>query len=232
MSRELSQVAQTVRLRSLKPNPTWASPYSSRNRCLNRWSNPRFDGDTHRESSQGSAARRCREEARQRYSGGCRVGLECRASLLRFGEAWGRCLWRSPEEANTVNLFELLGWVAMSPGENGLLLIPVTIPRRLCACRVTPAYKVYPKWLVQAAAQRTLPQRPLLQGYQQRRSSHRGGESLNLSEQGSSTVLRGIVSPVPKATKWLDRVPSRSTLLVAKKHSQIARRLFPCGGAS
>lgn len=144
MSRELSQVIQTVRLRSAKPNPTRASPYSSGNRCLNRWSK------SPRERSQGSSAMRCHEEARQRYSGGRRVGLECRASFLRFGEAWDRSLWRSPEETNTVNLFELLGWVAMSPGENGTLLVPVTIPRRLCTRRVTPAYKVVPKWLVYA----------------------------------------------------------------------------------
>ena len=143
MSRELSHVTQTVRLRTLKPNPTRASPYSSGNRCLNRWHN-------HRERSQGSSAMRCLEEARQRYSGGRRVGLECRASCPSFGEAWDRCLWRSPEETNTVNLFELLRWVAMSPGENGILLIPVTIPRRLCKCRVMPAYKVVPKWLVYA----------------------------------------------------------------------------------
>ncbi len=144
MSRELSHVTQTVRLRSVKPNPTRASPYSSGNRCQNRRSK------SHRERSQGSSAMRCREEARQRYSGGRRVGLECRASFPRFGEAWDCCLWRSPEEANTVNFFELLGWVAMSPGENGPLLIPVTIPRRLCARRVMPAYKVVPKWLVYA----------------------------------------------------------------------------------
>ena len=144
MSRELSHATQTVRLRTVKPNPTRASPYSSGNRCLNRWSN------NHRERSQGGVAMRRREEARQRYSGGRRVGLEGRASLLRFGEAWDRCLWRSPEEAHTVNLFELLRWVAMSPGENGPLLVPVTIPRRLCTRRVTPAYKVTPKWLVYA----------------------------------------------------------------------------------
>src|SRR5262249_14645383 len=30
--------SQTVRLHSLKPNPTRASPYSSGNRCLNLWS--------------------------------------------------------------------------------------------------------------------------------------------------------------------------------------------------
>src|SRR5712691_1964542 len=146
MSRELSHVTQTVRLRSVKPNPTRASPYSSGNRCLNRWRRCR-------ERSQGSSAMRCHEEARQRYSGGHRVGLECRASFPRFGEAWDRGLWRSPEVANTVNLFELLGWVAMSPGENGTLLIPVTIPRRLCACRVMPAYKVVPKWLVYAVGE-------------------------------------------------------------------------------
>lgn len=146
MSRELSHVIQTVRLRCSKPNPTRASPYSSGNRCQNRW--PRC-----RERSQGSSAMRCHEEAGQRYSGGRRVGLECRASFPRFGEAWDRGLWRSPEEANTVNLFELLGWVAMSPGENGTLLIPVTIPRRLCACRVMPAYKVVPKWLVYAVGE-------------------------------------------------------------------------------
>jgi len=143
MSRELSHVTQTVRLQSVKPNPTRASPYSSGSRCLNRW-------QLHRERSQGSSAMRCREEARQRYSGGRRVGLEGRASFLRFGEAWDRSLWRSPEVAYTVNLFEPLRWVAMSPGENGTLLVPVTIPRRLCACRVTPAYKVTPKWLVYA----------------------------------------------------------------------------------
>lgn len=158
-------VLQTVRLWSLKPNPTRASPYSSGNRCQNRCSK------SHRERSQGSSAMRCHEEARQRYSGGCRVGLECCASLPRFGEAWDCCLWRSPEEVNTVTLFELLGWVAMSPGENGPLLIPVTIPRRLCTRRVMPAYKVYPKWLVYAALKRTLPKRSRLQGYQQRRSS-------------------------------------------------------------
>jgi len=90
---------------------------------------------------------RRREEARQRYSGGRRVGLEGRASLLRFGEAWDRSLWWSPGEAHTVNLFELLRWVAMSPGENGTLLVPVTVPRRLCARRVMTAYKVTPKWL-------------------------------------------------------------------------------------
>lgn len=93
---------------------------------------------------------RCHEEAGQRYSGGRRVGLECRASFPRFGEAWDCGLWQSPTEANTVNFGELLGWVAMSPGENGLLLIPVTIPRRLCTGRVMPAYKVVPKWLVYA----------------------------------------------------------------------------------
>lgn len=147
MSRELSHVTQTVRLRSVKPNPTRASPYSSGNRCLNRWSK------SHRERSQGSSAMCCHEEARQRYSGGRRVGLEGRASFLRFGEAWDRRLWRSPEEVNTVTLFELLRWVAMSPGENGTLLIPVTIPRRLCACRVMPAYKVKPKWLVYAVGE-------------------------------------------------------------------------------
>ena len=166
MSRELSHVVQTVRLRSTKPNPTRASPYSSGNRCQNRWARRQ------RERSQGSAAMCCHEEARQRYSGGCRVGLEGRASLLRFGEAWDRGLWRSPEGANTVNLFELLRWVAMSPGENGTLLVPVTIPRRLCTRRVTPAYKVYPKWLVYAVGEENAPKRPLLQGYQQRRSSH------------------------------------------------------------
>ena len=143
MSRELSHVTQTVRLRTMKPNPTRASPYSSGSRCLNRWF-------SHRERSQGSSAMRCLEEARQRYSGGRRVGLEGRASFLRFGEAWDRSLWRSPEETNTVNLFELLRWVAMSPGENGSLLVPVTIPPRLCKRRVTPAYKVIPKWLVYA----------------------------------------------------------------------------------
>ena len=105
---------------------------------------------TNRERSQGSSAMRCHEEARQRYSGGRRVGLEGRASFRRFSEAWDCGLWRSPEETNTVILFELLRWVAMSPGENGTLLIPVTIPRRLCKCRVMPAYKVTPKWLVYA----------------------------------------------------------------------------------
>lgn len=100
---------------------------------------------------------RCLEEARQRYSGGRRVGLEGRASFLRFGEAWDCCLWRSPEETNTVNLFELLRWVAMSPGENGPLLVPVTVPRRLCTRRVMPAYKVTPKRLVYAAVPRTRP---------------------------------------------------------------------------
>ena len=35
MSKELSHVSQTVRLHSVKPNPTRASPYSSGNRCLN-----------------------------------------------------------------------------------------------------------------------------------------------------------------------------------------------------
>jgi hypothetical protein len=52
---------------------------------------------------------RCREEARQRYSGGCRVGLECRANFRRYGEAWDLRPLGSPEEANTVTLFELLG---------------------------------------------------------------------------------------------------------------------------
>jgi hypothetical protein len=165
MSREPSHAIQTVRLRSWKPNPTRASPYSSGNRCQNWW--PK----SHWERSQGSSAMRCREEAGQRYSGGCRVGLECRASLHHLGEAWDRCLGRSPEAANTVNRFELLGYVAMSPGENGALFIPVTVPRRLCRRRVRPAYKVYPKWLVYAMVKRTFPKRPLLQGYQQRRSS-------------------------------------------------------------
>lgn len=144
MSRELSHVTQTVRFPFGKPNPTRASPYLSGNRCLNRWFT------SHRERSQGGAAMRGREEARQRYSGGRRVGLEGRASFPRTSEAWDCGLWRSPEVANTVNLFELLRWVAMSPGENGPLLIPVTIPRRLCKGRVKPAYKVTPKWLVDA----------------------------------------------------------------------------------
>ena len=82
MSRELSHVTQTVRLRFVKPNPTRASPYSSGNRCQNRWAS------SQRERSQGGAAMRRREEARQRYSGGCRVGLECRANFRRYGEAW------------------------------------------------------------------------------------------------------------------------------------------------
>jgi len=122
MNRELSHVLQTVRLRSWKPNPTRASPYSSGNRCQNRW--PK----SHRERSQGSAAMRCREEARQRYSGGRRVGLEGRASLHHQGEAWDRCLGRSPETANTVNRFELLGCLARSPGENGTLLMTGDYP--------------------------------------------------------------------------------------------------------
>lgn len=104
----------------------------------------------------------CREEAGQRYSGGCRVGLECRASLHRLGEAWDRGLGRSPEVANTVNRFEPLGCVAMSPGENGFLLIPVTGPRRLGRRRVMPAYKVYPKGLGYAMVKRTFPKRLLL----------------------------------------------------------------------
>ena len=81
----------------------------------------------------------------------------------------------------------------------------MTIPRRLCARRVTPAYKDTPKWLVYAGGEENAPKRSLLRGYQQRRSSHLGGESLNLSEQESIAVLKGIVSPVPKATKWPDR---------------------------
>ena len=207
MSRELSHVTQTVRLQFVKPNPTRASPYSSGNRCLNRWSNDQ------RERSQGSSAMRCHEEAGQRYSGGRRVGLEGRASFPRTSEAWDCCLWRSPEETNTVNLFELLRWVAMSPGENGTLLVPVTIPRRLCTRRVTPAYKVTPKWLGYAvgaenAAQSGLCFRDTSKGGV---APTRRGESLNLSEQGSSTEFRGIVSPVSKATKWSDRAPSRST---------------------
>jgi hypothetical protein len=190
MNREPSHAIQTVRLRFWKPNPTRASPYSSGNRCQNWWPN------SHRECSQDSSAMRCREEAGQRYSGGCRVGLECRASLRYQGEAWDRCLERSPAAANTVNRFELLGCLAMSPGENGPLLIPVTVPLRLCRRRVRAAYKVYPKGLLYAMVKRTFPKRPLLQGYQQRRSSHLGGESLNLSEQGSTVVLRGTVSPL------------------------------------
>jgi len=83
MSRELSHVIQTVRLRSVKPNPTRASPYSSGDRCQNRWPKSRW------ERSQGSAVNGCREEARQRYSGGRRVGLEGRASFPRFGESMG-----------------------------------------------------------------------------------------------------------------------------------------------
>ena len=166
MNREPSHAIQTVRLRSVKPNPTRASPYSSGNRCQNRWPKGL------RERSQGSTAMRCREEARQRYSGGRRVGLEGRASLHHQGEAWDRSLGRSPEVANTVNRFELLGYVAMSPGENGTLFIPVTIPRRLCARRVMPAYKVTPKWLVYAVGEENAPRRSPLQGYQQRRSSH------------------------------------------------------------
>src|ERR671934_2947746 len=106
---------------SLKPNPTRASPYSSGNRCQNWWPY------SHWERSQGSAAMGCRDEAGQRYSGGCRVGLEGRASLHHQGEAWDRGLGRSPVAANTVNRCELLGYVAMSPGENGPLFIPVTV---------------------------------------------------------------------------------------------------------
>lgn len=246
MNRMLSHVLQTVRLRSPKPNPTRASPYSSGNRCLNRSPAERisFLSVSHRERSQGRSAMRGREEARQRYSGGRRVGLECRASFPRFGEAWDRGLRRSPAVANTVNHCELLGWVAMSPGANGTLFIPVTIPLRLGATaafgstrRVSAAYKVTPKWQRYASLQRTPPRWPLLQGYQQRRSSpavgpllvQHQGESLNLSEQGSLVVFKGIVSPALNATKWPDRAPSRSTLLVAKKHSQIPRPRFPCG---
>src|SRR5260370_17319286 len=136
MNRKLSHVTQTVRLRYVKPNPTCASPYSCRRRCQNRWLSP--DGTSRRGCSQASAAMRCREEAGQRYSGGCRVGPEGRASLLRFGEAWDRSLWRSPEEPDTVRLFELLGWVAMAPGANGLLFIPGTIPRPLSSSLRTP----------------------------------------------------------------------------------------------
>jgi len=235
MNRKLSHVTQTVRLRFPKPNPTCASPYSCRRRCQNRWLSP--DGTSRRGRSQASAAMRCREEARQRYSGGCRVGPEGRASLLRFGEAWDRGLWRSPEASHTVRRFELLGWVAMSPGDNGLLFIPVTIPRRLCSSlgsgRVTPAYKVTPKWLADAVVQLTSPRRRLLQGYQQRRSSHpRMVKACTLTSMEVQSRSRKQLAPWPQATKWPDRQPFPVNADTAKKHFQIARPRFPCGSQS
>ena|SRR5436190_8602816 len=58
----------------------------------------------------------------------------------------------------------------------------------------------------------SLPYAPRLQGYQQRRSSPLGGESLNLSERGGFDVLMGTVSKPASSHHWPDRVPSRSTL--------------------
>jgi len=85
----------------------------------------------------------------------------------------------------------------MSPGENGTLFIPVTVPLRLCKRRVRSAYKVYPKWLVYAMVKRTFPS-VLFFGDTSKGgvASACAGESPNLSEQGSIVVLRGTVSPM------------------------------------
>lgn len=157
MSRELSQSVQTVRLHSPKPNPTRASPYSSGSRCLNR----RL---LRRECSQGSSAMRCLEEARQRYSGGRRVGPECRASLPRFGQAWVPRLWGTPGVSYTVTPSEhnrVVGdvtwrkWLFTRTGD-----YPTSSQSGSPYC-VTSGYKALPKCLSYAAASGGLPRLPV-----------------------------------------------------------------------
>jgi hypothetical protein len=142
MRKELSHASQTVRLQSLKPNPTRASPYSSGSRWLNR---------LRRERSQGSAAMCCLEEACQRYSGGCRVGPECRVSLPRFGEALGLSPLRVSRRVLYGYSLRATRVVGDVTWRQWLFSYTGDYPTPSLSTRVMSDYKVPPKCLPHAA---------------------------------------------------------------------------------
>jgi hypothetical protein len=65
------------------------------------------------------------EEAGQRYSGGRHVGLiDVRAAAL-MAKHESCDLWRTPEETRYGYPLRLIGCLVASPGDKGLILVPV-----------------------------------------------------------------------------------------------------------
>ena len=166
MNREPSHAVQTVRLRSLKPNPTPASPYLSGNRCQNWW--PKATGNVARAAQRCAVAKRPGSDTPGGVVSASRV---VRASTTRAKHGTA-ALGGLPKWLIRLTASSYLGVWRCHLEKMALYFVPVTVPLRLCTRRVSPAYKVYPKWPGDAMVKRTLPKRPLLQGFQQRRSSH------------------------------------------------------------
>ena len=114
-------------------------------------------GPNRGERSQGSPAMGCLEEAFQRYSGGCRVGLtvvRTAASMVKHESPASVGLPKSlirllSSATRVVGGVTWRKWYLTHTGE---------VPRRLCSLRrVTPVYKAHPKCLAQAAVRRRPP---------------------------------------------------------------------------
>lgn len=114
-------------------------------------------GPNQGERSQGRPATVCREEARQRYSGGCRVGL----TVVRAATPMAK--HESPASGSLPkSLIRLLSSATRVIGgvtwRKWHLTHTGEVPRRPCSFRrVTPAYKVRPKWLAYASVRRRSP---------------------------------------------------------------------------
>jgi hypothetical protein len=108
------------------------------------------------ERRQGRPAMACRVEAGQRYSGGRRAGL----TVVRAPTPWAKhgspasgSLPKSPIRLLS-SATRVLGGVTRRKRH---LTHTGEVPRRLCSGRVTPAYKVRPKWLAYAVVRRRPP---------------------------------------------------------------------------
>lgn len=114
-------------------------------------------GPFQRERSQGWPVMACRDEARQRYSGGRRAGL----TVVRASTPWAK---HEPTASVRLpkSLIRLLSSATRVIGgvtrRKWCLTHTGEVPRRLCSpCRVTPVYKALPKCLAHAVVRRRPP---------------------------------------------------------------------------
>lgn len=112
---------------------------------------------TQGERSQGRTAMACRVEARQRYSGGGRAGL----TVVRASTPWAKHVSPASGSLPKSPIRLLSSATRVSGGvtrRKRHLTHTGEVPRRLCfSSRVTPAYKVRPKWLAHASVRRRSP---------------------------------------------------------------------------
>ncbi len=95
-----------------------------------------------RERSQCSSAMGCSDEASQRYCGGGRVGLtDVRES--RHCSKHEALPYEPPADVDADIVGGLIGCVALSPGENGSVTVPVKSHGVLARRQVKPTYKSY-----------------------------------------------------------------------------------------